>query len=386
MRSVRNQKLVKTMSRRQILTQGAAAIPLFMVDASVGASNQWGKLEEGVGLDVDNFGRLDDGRLVRLVRLAQPGGITMEVCEFGGIVKSIKLAGCSQSLVLGYDTLDQYVADQRYVGGVVGRVANRIAGGRFVLDGREYIVSRNRDGDCLHGGFRGFNKRLWRIIGKSDESWPMVRMAYRSEDGEEGFPGQLDVIATFELPSTNCIRIAFEATTNRPTPVNLTHHFYFNLGAPREGTILDHELSIAASHFTPIDDGAIPTGEILPVVGTPLDLRTPRRLAEIIAADHSQIAAGRGLNHNWVLDQGARPALVLRSPESGIQMTVDTNQPGMQINSGHRLGPPFPKYGGLIVEPQHYPNSVNHSNFPDTILRPGNVYRATYSLWFARSR
>lgn len=310
------------------------------------------------------FGLLADGSPVRLARIER-GNLVLEVIEQGAAVRSLEVGGVET--VLGFHTLEDYLADRSYQGVVVGRVANRIADAAFEIDGERFEVSANEGANTLHGGSGGLDKRLWRFAEVSDHA---VTLAYASEDGEEGFPGSLDVEVRFFLTGDG-LEIVWEAETDQPTPVNLTHHLYFNLGGD---DVLDHTLGVRAQGYTPVQPDLVPTGDIAPVAGTPFDLRTPRRLGEMVRDDHPQIAIGGGYDHNWVLDPAPGPALTLASP-SGLRLQIETDQPGVQIYSGQGLQAPFGPFGGIAIEPQNFPDAVNQPGFPDPILRPGARYR-----------
>ncbi|MGA1373065.1 MAG: aldose epimerase family protein, partial [Pseudomonadales bacterium] len=364
-------------SRRGALFGGAASLAVMGVGGCKSTIPDIPVSHAKGSATVSRFGILDDSQDVMLVKLARPGDISIEVSELGATVKAIRLGPTQPSMVLGYETFEEYATDPRYMCCLIGRVANRIANGSFRLDGKTYEVSRNRDGDCLHGGFSGFNKKLWTIEAVSEAPYPSVTMGFTSPHLDEGFPGQLSCSVRFSLPEQNTVKIEILAETDRPTPVNMTHHFYFNLGPELEEDILRHQLMIAGSRYTPITPGAIPTGEIAPVEATPLDLRSGRLIADIIRTDHPQIQAGHGINHNWEIDSDVPFALLLKSEKAGRRLTVRTNQPGLQINSGHRLSGPFKKYSGLVVEPQNFPDSVNQPMFPNSVLRPGENYYST---------
>jgi aldose 1-epimerase len=327
------------------------------------------------------FGVLDDGRPVRRVRLGRPGGVELEVLEYGAIVRSLRAPARHGPVetVLGFADLAAYVADASYQGCVVGRCANRIGGARFTIDGERFAVTANEGANCLHGGAPGWNKRLWRFEAAGEDG-RIASLAYASPDGEEGFPGAVAACVTFELLEPDALRITWAARTDRPTPVNLSHHFYFNLSGDPRHPVLDHELTVAAQAITPVRPDLIPTGELMPVAGTPFDLRRGRVIGEALAERHPQLVPAGGFDHNWALDAGATPALSLRSPTTGLVLHVTTDQPGVQIYSGQGLGAPFVAHGALVVEPQGFPDAVNQPGFPQVVLRPGKVYRrsATY--------
>jgi aldose 1-epimerase len=312
---------------------------------------------------IEHFGTLSDGTVVRRCTLER-AGVRVRVLSYGGIVQSLEIpdrAGRRADVVLGFADLEGYVAHPGpYLGALVGRYANRIAGGRFVLDGVTYALGRNNGPNCLHGGERGFDKRVWDMTPAGHG----VRLSRVSPHGEEGFPGRLEVSATYTLEASGALRIAYEAVTDAPTVVNLTNHSYFNLAGsgPTEG----HELRIAASRVTPVDADLIPTG-IASVDGTPFDFRTPR-------------GTGSGYDHNFVLDKGVTPEPVevaeLHDPASGRTVTVATTEPGLQLYTADHLESPFAPGDGIALETQHFPDSPNRPEFPSTVLRPGEVFRS----------
>ena len=322
-----------------------------------------------------------DGRAVRRMRLAWPGGLAVEVLEYGAAVRSLKAParGAMVETVLGFAAVADYEADRGYQGRAVGRCANRIDGARFSIDGQIFEVSANEGRNCLHGGALGFSKRLWRFVDWDGEGHRAV-LAYESPDGEEGFPGRVQARITFALPSADSLAIEWEAHTDRPTPVNLSHHLYFNLSGDPARPTLDHTLAIAAGHITPVREDLIPTGLLKAVDETPFDLRRGRRLADIVDQKDPQLLMGGGIDHNWVLDGTPGAAAVLTFPETGLTLRLSTDQPGLQVYSGQGLEPPFVRHGGIALEPQAFPDAVNRPDFPDVVLRPGQAYRrqATY--------
>ena len=330
------------------------------------------------------FGLLADGCAVRAIRLAWPGGLEVELIEYGAIVRSLRcpLGGGLTETVLGFPTLAEYEADRAYQGRVVGRCANRIDGATFTIDGMRFEVAANEGPNCLHGGVLGFSKRLWRFVDWAADGLSAV-MAYESPDGEEGFPGRLQARATFTLTDADTLVIGWEARADRATPVSLTHHLYFNLSGDFTRPVLDHALAVAASHITPVRPDLIPTGALMSVEATPFDLRAPRRIGSVLDHRDPQLLIGGGVDHNWVLDGGAGPAAVLTSPETGLSMSLSTDQPGLQVYSGQGLVAPFARYGGVALEPQGFPDAVNRPAFPDVVLRPGQAYRRWASYSFA---
>lgn len=322
------------------------------------------------------FGTLSDGRAVHAARLERPDGLALEVLDYGAAVRSLSAPAAGRRLetVLGFDTARAYEADRSYQGCVVGRFANRIAGAGFEIDGERFTLTANEGPNTLHGGAFGLSKRLWRFR-PSHAGEEAIVLDYSSPDGEEGFPGRLELTVAFVLEAADTLAIRWEARTDRPTPVNLTHHLYFNLAGDFLRPTLDHTLQIAADAFTPVRPDLIPTGRLAPVAATPFDLRRPARLGDIVGASDPQLTMGGGIDHNWALRPDAAPALRLRSPESGLALSVVTDQPGVQVYSGQGLGGGFARYGGIAIEPQNFPDAVNQAGFPDPVLRPGEVYR-----------
>ena len=311
------------------------------------------------------------GEEVYLYTLGNKNGVEVSITNFGGAITSIKAPdrnGVFADVALGYDTLDEYVRNPRYLGALIGRHANRIARGKFSLNGVEYQLAQNNGANHLHGGNKGFDKRVWNAA----ESESGLRLEYFSKDGEENYPGNLNVNVTYSLNDQNELRIEYHATTDKDTIVNLTNHAYFNLAGT--GGILDHELTLNADSFIPVSEDLIPTGEIKAVEGTSMDFRTGRTIAP------------GGYDHNFVLNDwkhgSMRSVARLREPVSGRVMEVLTTQPGMQFYSGNFLdgsligkgGVAYQKYAGLCLETQHYPDSPNHSHFPTTVLRAGETY------------
>lgn len=319
------------------------------------------------------FGRLSDGREVKMALLSWPGGLRVQVLDYGAAVHGIRVptpAGEVEATA-GLAALADYEADAAYHGVIVGRCANRIDHARFTLDGETFEVTANEGSTCLHGGKLGLSKRLWRFQRVEART---ATLAYDSADGEEGFPGALACRVVFELVAADVMQITWIAETDRPTPVNLTHHLYFNLSGDAGTTILDHELTIAAEAITTVDAQLIPTGDLLDVAGTPFDFRTPLAVGEHARDPHPQLGPGGGYDHNFALT-GAQPAVRLRSPESGVVLEIETDQPGMQLYGGQGLTAPFIPYGALALEPQGFPDAINRPEFPSVVLRPDETYR-----------
>jgi len=334
------------------------------------------------------FGALPDGSTAQLFTLENPGGITVCISDFGGLITQLLAPdrrGKLADVVLGYDTLADYVADRAYFGATIGRFGNRIANGRFVLDGTTHQLAVNDGAHHLHGGPRGFHKVKWDAYTMNLPGAVALVLRHVSADGDQGYPGKLSVTITYQLNADNELRLRYHAIADQPTPVNLTQHTYFNLAG--QGTILDQELTIHADSYTPIDRSLIPQGAHLPVPGTAFDFRAPHAIGERIGAADDQLRHGSGYDHNFVLSSamqaGFRPAARLFDRASGRVLEIRTQEPGLQFYSGNFLdgtlsgkGQRYPYRGGLCLEPQHFPDSPNRPDFPDTILRPGQEYRS----------
>jgi aldose 1-epimerase len=341
------------------------------------------------------FGKTPEGKEVFLYTLCNNNGMKVDITNYGAIVVRLFIPdkqGKLADVVLGYNTLTQYVADSPYFGCIVGRFGNRIAHGRFSLDGKEYQLATNNEPGgipChLHGGLKGFDKRVWEAKPVSDPEKPGIEMRYLSKDGEEGYPGNLDVTVCYRLSDKNELIIEYMAKTDKATSVNLTQHSYFNLKGEGNGDILDHILMIQADHFTPVNKGLIPTGVIQSVTDTPFDFTSPHAIGEFINAKDEQIQFGGGYDHNWVLRKKENEltlAATVYEPNSGRFMEVWTTEPGLQFYSGnfldgHIIGKsakPYHYRSGLCLETQHFPDSPNQPNFPSVILRPTKQYKST---------
>jgi aldose 1-epimerase len=319
------------------------------------------------------------------------GTIEVVAITYGAIVKSIRTPdrdGRVADIALGFDTIEDYRLRNRYFGAVVGRYGNRIARGRFTLDGRDIQLDANKGGHHLHGGVRGFDKVVWHGERLARDR---VLFSYRSADGEEGYPGTLEATVAYTLTTHNQLVVDYTATTDKPTIVNLTNHSYFNLGGEGTGDVLQHVVTIDADRYTPVDDAMIPTGEIVPVDGTPFDFRTPRAIGDRIDEDHPQLKIGSGYDHNYVLNgaEGLHFAARAVDPTTGRTLQVDTTEPGVQFYTGNKLtgapGKQGHSYGprsGFCLETQHFPDSPNQPGFPSTILRPGDTFRSTTVFTF----
>jgi len=342
------------------------------------------------------FGTMPDGTPVEAFTLKSPRGLEVRVITYGAIVQSLLVPdgkGGKVDVVLGYDTLGEYLERNPYFGSVVGRYANRIAKGRFTLDGKEHVLATNNGANHLHGGVKGFDKVVWTATPKTGPEGDALELAYVSRDGEEGYPGTLTTTLTYTVTKDDALRIDYRASTDKPTIVNLSNHSYFNLAGQGSGEVLGHELEIAAARFTPVDETLIPTGDLRPVAGTPFDFTKPHRIGERIGAKDEQITRGGGYDHNFVLDApgGALAfAARLRDPASGRTVEVLTTLPGLQFYSGNFLtdmaGKAGKRYGyrqGLCLETQRFPDSPNRASFPSPRLDPGKEYRETTVYRFA---
>jgi len=341
------------------------------------------------------FGKLPDGTNVELFTLRNANGVEARITNYGGIVTHLFVpdrTGKPGDVVLGYDSLDGYLKSSPYFGCLVGRYGNRIAGGKFSLDGQLYTLAKNNGPNSLHGGLKGFDKVVWQARAGDSKLGPVLELRYVSPDGEEGYPGNLSVAAVYTLTNDNALRLDFTATTDKATVVNLTHHSYFNLAGA--GDILNHELMIPAEIFTPVNGDLIPTGELRAVKGTPLDFGTQTKIGARIDQPDEQLKLGGGYDHNFVLNNpGQKLVLAARvsEPTTGRVMEVETTEPATQFYSGNFLdgsitgkgGQVYHQRTGFCIEPQHYPDSPNQPAFPSTVLRPGETYTNTISYKFS---
>ena len=341
------------------------------------------------GLEQAKFVSEVDGKPTALYVLTNQKGAEACVTNWGGRLVSVMVPdknGKLTDVVLGYDNIDQYVAnpDNNY-GGLIGRYGNRIANAKFTLDGAEYNLPQNNNGHCLHGGPKGYHAVVWDAKQLDNQT---LELTYLSPDGEAGFPGNLSVKVTYKLTDDNAVDIRYEATTDKPTVVNLTNHSYFNLSGVPGSQIVDHQIMIDADTFTAVDETLIPTGVFEPVEGTPMDLRQLVTVGTDIDNPYQQLVYGGGYDHNWVLNNGGditKVAAKVVSPTSGIVMEVYTNEPGIQFYAGNmmakegdkgKLGVVYPVRGALCLETQHYPDSPNQPNFPSVVVRPGETYQS----------
>jgi aldose 1-epimerase len=347
----------------------------------------------------ETFGRTAEGAEVELYALRNRSGMEATITNYGGIVTALRVPdrhGDFEDVVLGFDRLEGYLQNPPYFGALIGRYANRIAGGSFFLDGACHQLATNDGPNALHGGKQGFDKVVW-TVGRFGDTprGSELELKYLSRDGEEGYPGNLSVTALYTLSEDNALRLDFTAMTDRPTIVNLTQHSYFNLRG--RGDVLAHEISIGADRFTPVDAALIPTGEIRSVAGTPFDFRQPMQIGARIHDPDEQLRFGKGYDHNWVAngEPGTlRRMCTVHEPQSGRVLELLATQPGLQFYSGNLLdgtieGKNRCRYAarsGFCMEPQHFPDTPHHSHFPSAVLRPGEVYRHAIVYRFSTRR
>jgi len=341
------------------------------------------------------FGTVD-GKSVELYTLKNKKGSVAKIMTYGGIVQSLQVPDKDGKLVdvtLGYDKLDSYVSNSPYFGALVGRYGNRIGAGKFTLNGNTYTLATNNGVNHLHGGLKGFDKRVWSATPLKRENGPALQLSNRSVDGEEGYPGNLDVVAVYSLTDNNELKVSYTAKTDKATVVNLTHHSYFNLSGG--GTILDHYVYINADKTTPVDSGLITTGEMKPVDGTPFDFRKTTTIGERIDNPDTVLQYGPGYDHNWVINQKKPGEITLQarvtSPKTGIAMEVLSDEPCLQFYAGNFLdgtitgkgGQVYQRRNGFCMEPQHAPDSPNKPNWPSVVLKPGQRFHNTIIYKFS---
>ena len=369
------------------LTVAQSATPAVEAGASGITSEPWGEVE---------------GEEVTLYTLTNANGMEVKVTNYGGIITSVVVPdrdGNIENVTLGFTTLDDYVAGHPYFGNITGRYANRIARGTFDIDDEDFYLALNNDPNTLHGGEKGFDKHVWSAEVVTGEGEVGVKLSRVSPDMEEGYPGNLDVEVTYTLTDNDEIRVDYHATTDEPTHVNLTNHAYWNLAGEGSGSINDHELTLMAGNYTPVDANLIPTGEIAPVAGTPLDFTMPHPIGERVRDDFEQLLLGRGYDHNFVLDRSSPDDTTLIvaarvvEPVSGRTLEISTTEPGIQFYSGNFLdatevgaaGKMYRQGDGFALETQHYPDSPNQPEFPSTLLEPDEEFNSTTIYAFSVS-
>lgn len=341
-------------------------------------------------MKAEDFQTTVDGKATDLYTITN-GTLTMQVTNFGARVVSLWMPdrnGNMADIVLGYQNIDRYVNNggERFLGAVVGRVANRIGGGKFTLEGVEYTTPQNNNGQTLHGGLKGVDMVVWDVVEATENS---IRFSYTAPDGQDGFPGNLTIVMDYILKEDNEFKVTYSATTDKTTAVNLSHHSFFNLKGEAGGTITDHILQIDADYITPTDSYLIPTGELMAVEGTPFDFRTAHPIGDMIGADNEQLKNGRGYDMNWVLNRKDNGEVVkvmsIYEPQSGRGFELYTDQIALQFYSGNffdgtydgKYGKPLSFRESVVFETQKYPDALNHSNFPSIVLKPGQEYTHT---------
>jgi aldose 1-epimerase len=339
-----------------------------------------------------SFGKTEDGQQADLYILTNKNSVEAAITNYGGTIVSLKVPdrnGKLADVVLGYDKVDDYANGKAYFGAIIGRYGNRIAHGKFTLNGTTYTLPKNDGDNTLHGGLKGFNKRVWTAKDVSSSAGQALELTYLSKDGEEGFPGNLSVKVVYTLTDQNEIKIDYSAMTDKDTIVNLTNHSYFNLAGQGSGDILQHQLMIRADRFTPVDATLIPTGELRSVKGTPFDFTDATAIGARIDQDDQQLKLGRGYDHNWVLNNGTSGSLSLAAQaydfHSGRLLEVLTTEPGIQFYTGNFLdgtirgkeGKVYNRRYAFCLETQYFPDSPNHPEFPSTVLKPVQHYRST---------
>ena len=371
----------------------ALVLIIFLASANL-AHGRSSKAAHGA-VEEQPFGTTKEGKKITLYTLTNSHHMEVRAMNYGAIIVSLRVPdrkGQVADIVLGHDTLEAYFDNSPHLGGLVGRYANRIANGSFTLDGVKYSLPKNNGPNTLHGGIKGFDQAVWQ--GTPLKGNAGVAFSYLSKDGEEGFPGNLKVKVTYSLTEANELVINYEATTDKPTVLNLSQHSYFNLAGEGTGDILNHEVMINADRFTPVDSTMIPTGELRPVKGTPLDFTTETKVGARIDDNYQQLVLGKGYDHNFVLNRKAEGLAVAArayEPRSGRVMEISTDQPGVQFYTGNFLdgtvtgkqGQVYKQRYGLCFETQHFPDSPNHPEFPSTVLRPGQTFHSHTILKFS---
>ncbi len=400
---------LRTGWKTAIATQGAArrgtaALLMAVILAIFGfATSSASTVHPDPSITKEPFGKTPNGQAVDRYTLTNSHGMQVRILTYGGIIQSISVPdrhGHFTDVALGFATLDDYIAHNNpgpYFGAIIGRYANRIAKGTFTLDGKTYHLPINNPPNSLHGGFKGFDTKVWKAEAEHGKDTVGLQLSLTSPDGQQGYPGTLNAQVTYTLTNRNQIHIDYHATTDAPTIVNLTNHSYFNLSGEGTGDIYGEKMLINASRYTPVDSTLIPTGELAPLAGTPLDFSTPTPIGARIRGNFEQLVFGRGYDHNFVLNRPAGDTTSLElaarvtDPASGRVLELFTDQPGMQFYSGNFLdgtlygtsGHEYRQSDGFALETQHFPDSPNHPNFPSTVLRPGQTYRTTTVYQFS---
>jgi aldose 1-epimerase len=368
----------------------------FFIQCSGEKASDMSKTEAKVKIQKMPYGIMADGRTVDQFVLENSQGMRVSIITFGGIITewtAPNKSGIYENVVFHYDSLSQYEAGSPYFGALIGRYGNRIAKGKFSLDGNEYSLAVNNDPNHLHGGLKGFDKVLWTPSTSETDTTVSLELTYLSKDGEEGYPGNLNTTVVYTLTNGNELAVKYKATTDKKTVVNLTQHSYFNLTADFSKKILDHEIMLDAPYYLPVDDGLIPTGELRSVEGTPFDFREPKAIGLEIGSENEQLRIGKGYDHCWVFKEmdGIRKVASAYEANSGRLLEVFTTEPAIQFYTGNFLDGtlPMPQGGtyqhrtGFCLETEHYPDSPNQSEFPSTVLEPGDIYESETRFRFS---
>ncbi len=352
---------------------------------------------DSVSIEKSAYGVTPKGDSISRFKLKNQHGMEVDIITYGGIITSLKVpnkAGVSEEVVLGFNSLEQYMKPNPYFGALIGRFGNRIAKGKFKLEGKEYQLALNDGPNALHGGPEGFHRVVWKAEEAKSGAEAVLKLSYLSKDGEEGYPGNLKVLVTYTLTKDNELKVAYEATTDKATVVNLTQHSYFNLSGDFTKTILDHEVMLKADKLVPVDATLIPTGKLDDVTNTPFDFRKPKTVGKEIEVKNEQLIRGKGYDHCWVLTNDEPGKTVIASayePTSGRLLEITTDEPGIQFYTGNFLDGTLPTrekgtYAhrtGFCLETQHYPDSPNQKDFPTTQLNPGDTYKTTTTFKFS---
>ncbi len=377
---------------------GISMVSLALLNFQCKKNTSTNQTTDKVSIEKSAYGTLPNGQQVDSYTLKNQKGMEVAIITYGGIITSLKVPnkkGKSEEVVLGFNSLEQYTKPNPYFGALIGRYGNRIAKGKFSLDGKEYSLAINNEPNALHGGPEGFHRVVWTAVeNKGGDTSASLKLKYLSKDMEEGYPGNLIVLVTYTLHDDNSLDVSYEATTDKKTIVNLTQHSYFNLSADFTKTILDHEITIDADKLVPVDATLIPTGELTDVANTPFDFRNPKLVGKDIEAKDEQIKRGLGYDHCWVLnnqDKGQRLAASAYEPKSGRFLEVFSDQPGIQFYTGNFLDGTLPMRDkgvyahrtGFCLETQHYPDSPNQKTFPSTVVSPGENYKTKTTFKFS---
>lgn len=369
---------------------------LFNTSCKDKESNNKSMSNTKIELPKTEYGTTSDGKAVHKYSLTNKNGMSVEVITYGGIITSLTAPdknGEYKNIVLGYDSLSQYIKNNPYFGAIIGRYGNRIAKGKFTLDGKEYTLETNNDFNHLHGGTKGFDKVVWDVLStEKNDSMSSIKLSYTSPDMDMGYPGKLNAIVTYTLDNDNALAVKYEAYSDKKTIVNLTQHSYFNLSGDFKNTILDHEIMIAADNYLPVDATLIPTGKLTDVTNTPFDFRTAKVIGKDITLKNDQLTKGKGYDHCWALNgKGMRVVSSAYHPTSGRLLEISSDEPGIQFYSGNFLDGTLPAYGGgtyafrsgFCFETQHYPDSPNQKDFPSVELIPGQKYESNTIFKFS---